>query len=104
MISVVIDDRQVIDHRDYTLWRVDGAFAAAITSDFTVLERRVAMFQVLAGNPQPVTDRVQGKQIFGACINTVATGSAQIVDDNGHIVFIHVNGVGIADELTVGQP
>jgi len=58
VILLVIHNGQVSDHRNYIVRRIDRAFAAGITSDLTILDRRISLLQVLAGNPQAVTNRV----------------------------------------------
>jgi hypothetical protein len=73
VIPVIIHDRQIIYHRDYIDRRIDGALATRITGNFTFRESSVAVLQVLASDPKPVTDRVQRKQIFGTRVDTVST-------------------------------
>jgi hypothetical protein len=58
VIPVVIHDRQIVDHGYDTRWCVDRAAAAGVTANLAILNDYLAFFQVLAGHPQAMADRV----------------------------------------------
>jgi hypothetical protein len=103
VISFVIHDWQVVDHCNH-IRRVHGALATGITGDFTFREGRVAMFEILAGNPQPVTDRVQGEQVFRACVDAIAARGAEVIDDDRQFVLVHDDRIEITYQFAVTEP
>ena len=82
MITVIVDDRQVVDHRDQAVRCIDGASAAGIAAYVAVIEYGVAVLEVHACDPQAMTHGMQREQILGAGIDAVAAGRAQVLDDD----------------------
>lgn len=103
MISRVVDNGQVVDHGNHTGWRIGGASTAGVTTDCAVVEHGLAFFEVLAGNPQAVTDGLQRKQIFWAGIDAVTTRRTKILDDDRQTVLVHDDGIEIANRFTVAK-
>jgi len=103
VIPVVIHDRKIVYHRNHTGRRIDGTLAARITGDFAFRERRVSFLQVLAGNPEPVTDGVQREQIFGTGIDAISTSGTEIVNDDREFVFIHDYRIRVTDNLAITE-
>jgi hypothetical protein len=101
VIPVIIHDRQIVYHRDYIGRRIDGALATRITGNFTFRESRVALLQVLASNPKPVTDRVQREKILRTGIDAIPTGGTCILNDDRYVVLIHDDRIGVTHNLAV---
>ena len=101
VIHLVIYDRQVVNHCDHFVWRVDGAFSTGVTGHFTILESRVSLLQVLAGHPESVTNRVQREQILRTSIDTVSTRGTGILDDDRQIVLSHKDRIEVTYGLAV---
>ena len=59
MIAAVIDNRQVINHRDHAVRRIGGASAATVAADVAIIEYGVAVLEVFTGDPQAMTNGMQ---------------------------------------------
>lgn len=51
MIAAVVDNRQVINHRDHAVRRIGRASAASVAADVAVLEYSIAVLEVFTGDP-----------------------------------------------------
>ena len=59
MIAAVVDNRQVINHRDHAIRRIRRASAAGVAAYVAVIEYGIAVLEVFAGDPQAMTDGMQ---------------------------------------------
>ena len=101
MITVVVDDRQVVDHCNQTVRCIDRTSAAGIAAHVAVIEHGLALLQVLAGDPEPVADGMQREEIFRAGVDAVTTGRTAILDDDRDFVLVHDDRVEVANDFAV---
>src|SRR5512143_838396 len=81
VVPGVVDDRQVVVHRDQA-GCVHGAAAASGAGDLAVREQLVAGLERAAGDPEPVADRVEREEVLRAGLDAVAAGRALALVDH----------------------
>ncbi len=101
-VSGVIDNREIVDDLD----QAGGASAAqrpqAVQATSHSASAEIAIQQIHACDPQPMTDRMQREQILGTDGDAIAAGRAFRFVDYRQPVRIHIDSVESADAHAIG--